>query len=135
MRRLWLAAPLPFAALAALLQAWVSTRHAIGHAALLLVLMVAHALCYARWQPRAPRRILVNEWLARAWFVVYAALLVQARSDAGIVMLGLGATWAGVSGVVHTVLVRSGYRAAENVLQLGVFLLGLTWLMVRVAGP
>ena len=130
-----MAAPLPFAGLAAILQAWVPRGQAMGHAALLLVLMVAHALCYARWQPRAPRRILVNEWLARLWFVVYAALLVQSRSEAGNVMLALGAAWAVLSGAAHTVLVQRGYRAGENVAQLGIFLFGLTGLMVRLAGP
>lgn len=133
MQRLWLAAPLPFAALAGILQAWVPRGQAGGHAALLFGLMVAHALCYARWQPHAPRRILVNEWLARLWFVVYATLLVQARSDVGAMMLGLGTAWASCTAILHARLVRRGYRSAENVLQLGVFLLGLTWLMVRVA--
>src|SRR5688572_22319036 len=79
----------PYAAVAAVLLAVVPPWHAVGHAALLLALMAAHATCYQMWQPHAPRRILLNELLTRLWFATYLVLLVGLL-DGTLVVAALG---------------------------------------------
>lgn len=119
----------PYAAIAAILLAIVPPWHAVAHAALLLVLMAAHAACYQVWQPHAPGRILVNELLTRLWFATYLVLLVG-MLDGAIVVAVLAFPLVVSSWLVHRKLVRRGYDAAENVLHLGVVLLLLTALLV-----
>lgn len=123
----------PYAAIAAVLLALLPPWQAVGNAALLLALMAAHATCYRLWQPHAPRRILVNELLTRLWFATYAVLLVGLL-DGAVVVAALAFPLAVTSWLLHRSLLRNGYRTAENVLQLGVFLLLLT-LVLAVAVP
>ena len=100
---------------------------AAGHAALLLALMAAHAFCYAAWTRHAPNRMLVNEFLTRSWFVLFGLLVVSAHGDTGPIYLVMAAGWAVASWCTHYLVLRAqkGYRAVENLAQLGLFLLGL----------
>lgn len=137
-----LAAVLPFLLLAPALRyvpvppadaAPIPWLHATGHAALLLGLLSAHTWCYARWQPHAPRRILANELMARAWFAVYGALVVGRATDAGPAFLLVALPWAGLAWEVHRQDVgKRGYDVPWNLANWGVFLLGLA-LMELVA--
>ena len=126
----------PFAALAGVLGAapggvgpmdampgWQAAAPAI----LLLGLMAAHARCYSLWTPHAPNRMLVNEFLTRAWFVLFGLLAVSARGDTGPIYLVMGAAWAVASWCTHYLVLRSqkGYRALENLALHGLFLVGL----------
>jgi len=131
-----LMAVLPYAVLAAVLKqlpdpashgAPAPWGHAGFHAAVLLGLMAAHSWCYARWAVHSPNRMLVNEFVARAWFVLVGLLLVGAYGDAGPLFLTMAAPLAVASWCVHyLVLRRQGcYRVLENVGLLGLFLCGL----------
>lgn len=121
-RATWLLTPLPFAALAyALLDLPISRLRAVGNAALLFVLMVAHAACYARWQPRAPNRILVNELLARLWFAVYA-ILIAGLLGGNMLAAALGLPLAFASWQVHRARLNGTYHVVDNVVQLGIYL-------------
>lgn len=129
------AAAAPFVLLAAVLQLLplpparlgpVPWSWAIGNAALLFGAFVAHTVCYARWQPHAPRRILVNEALARLWFVAYGVILVGRATPHGFVFLLLALPWAALCWEVHRADVRRrGYDVAWNLAAWGLFLLGL----------
>lgn len=123
----------PYAAIAAVLLALLPPWQAVGNAALLLAFMAAHAACYQMWQPHEPRRILVNELLTRLWFATYVVLLAGLL-DGAMAVAALGFPLALTSWLLHRRLVQDGYRAAENVLHLGVFLLLLT-LLLTVAVP
>jgi hypothetical protein len=112
--------------------------HAAGNTLLLLGLMAAHAWCHALWTPHAPNRMLVNEFLTRSWFVVFGLLIVAARGDTGPLYLVMGAAWAVASWCTYYLVLRSqkAYRPAENLAQLGLFLLGLSLmalLAIRIA--
>ena len=122
----WAAAPLPYVALAVLLQRLLgSWPQATGNTALLAVAMTAHAKCYSLWQPGAPRRILLNEGLTRLWFAAYAVLVASWLGlDEGFVAAA-GLAWAAFTWMLHRSLVRRGYAVDENVAMLGVFLAGL----------
>lgn len=126
-------AVVPYAAIGAVLLALLPPWQAIGNAALLLALMAAHAACYRLWQPHAPRRILVNELLTRLWFATYVVLL-GGLLGGSLAVAALAFPVAVSSWLVHRRFVRGGYQAAQNVLQLGVFLLLLGTLLV-VAVP
>lgn len=103
--------------------------HAAGHAILLATLLSAHTWCYGRWQPAAPRRILINELLARAWFAVYGALIVGRATDLGLPFLLLALPWAALCWEVHRQDVRKrGYDVAWNLGNWGLFLLGLAFM-------
>jgi hypothetical protein len=119
----------PYVAIAAVLLALLPPWQAIGNAALLFGLMAAHAACYRLWQPHAPRRILLNELLTRLWFATYLVLLVGLL-DGALVVAALGFPMAVSSWAVHRQLLARGYDAAQNVLQLGVFLLLLALILV-----
>lgn len=97
------------------------------HAGILLGLVAAHAWCYARWQPHAPNRILVNEFLTRLWFVLFGLLLVGAVSEYGGLFLVMAAAWAVASWCTHYLILRrqERYAPGANIAQLGLFLLGL----------
>src|SRR5688572_2962407 len=101
--------------------------HAVAHTALLALLVAAHAWCYALWQPHAPNRMLVNEFLTRMWFVLLGLALVGAHGDYGALYLIMAAPWAVASWCTHYLVLRrqGGYRAGGNVAMLGLFLLGL----------
>lgn len=126
----------PFATLAGVLKqlpdpwtagAAMPWSHALGHTALLAVALGAHAACYALWQPHAPNRMLVNEFLTRGWFVLSGLALVGAHGGYGALFLVMAAPWAVASWCTHyLVLRREGvYRADSNAALLGLFLLGL----------
>jgi hypothetical protein len=101
--------------------------HAAGHAALLLGLMAAHAWGYAQWQPHAPNRLLVNEFLTRMWFVLFGLILVGLHGDYGSLFFLLAAPWAVASWCTHYLVLRGqgAYSAGGNLAMLGLFLLGL----------
>lgn len=121
-RAAWLVTPLPFAALGYVLQDLpISRVRAVGNAVLLFGLMVAHATCYARWQARAPNRMLVNELLARLWFAVYI-ILVAGLLDGSLAAAALGLPLAFASWQVHRARLNGTYHAVDNVVQLGVYL-------------
>ena len=105
-------------------QSWL---HGAIHAAILLGLMTAHAASYALWVAHAPNRILVNEFLTRAWFVLFGLLLVGLVTETGAIFLVLAAPWAVASWCTHyLVLRRQGrYGTSDNVAILGLFLVGL----------
>lgn len=107
---------------------------AVALSIVLLGLMAAHAVSYAKWTPHAPNRMLVNEFLTRSWFVIFGLLLVMGRGDTGPIYLVMAAAWAVASWCTHYLVLRSqkGYRSLENVAQHGLFLLGLA-LMALVA--
>jgi hypothetical protein len=104
--------------------AWPSAAAGAG---LLLALMAAHAWSYARWTQVAPNRMLVNEFVARAWFVLFGLLAVGLHADTGPLFLLMASALAVASWCVHyLVLRRQGcYRILENIGLLGLFLLGL----------
>lgn len=111
----------------------VSWGWAVANAALLLGAFTAHVTCYARWQPAAPRRMLLNEALARLWFAVYGALVVGRVTPLGPAFLLVAVPWAALSWEVHRQEVRkAGYARAWNLANWGLFLLGLS-LMELVA--
>jgi hypothetical protein len=118
----------PYAAIAAVLLALVPPWQAVGNAALLLGFMAAHATCYRLWQPHAPQRILANELLTRLWFATYV-VLIAGLLDGAMAVAALAFPLAFTSWLLHRRLVQGGYQAAQNVLQLGVFLLLLTLLL------
>ncbi len=85
--------------------------------------------CYARWQPAAPRRMLLNEALARLWFAVYGAIIVGRATPLGFAFLLMAVPWAALCWEVHRQEVQeSGYVAAWNLANWGLFLLGLSLL-------
>lgn len=97
------------------------------HAAILAAAFAAHVACYARWQPRAPGRMLLNEALARLWFVTYGILVVGRASPQGLAFLLVGVPWAALAWEVHRQDVRKrGYDPTWNLAAWGLFLLGLT---------
>src|SRR5688572_18014243 len=109
---------LPFAGLAYVLRRLPEGRsgaampwsHALAHAAVLAALLLAHAMCYERWHPRAPGRILLNELLTRAWFTAFGTLLVGLHGPNGPWFLALAAPWAALTWLVHRDQVRKeGY--------------------------
>lgn len=113
--------PLPPAVLGPVPWAW-----AVGNGALLLAAFGAHTWCYARWAPHAPKRMLVNELLARLWFVAYAVVLVGRASANGWRILLVAVPWALLSWEVHRNDVRRhGYRVAWNLGAWGTYLVGL----------
>lgn len=115
--------PLPPATTGPVPWAW-----AVGNAALLLGAFVAHTLCYARWQPAAPRRMLVNELLARLWFVAFAVIVVGRTTSNGWRLLLVALPWALLCWEVHRNDVqRHGYRVAWNLGAWGLYLLGLSF--------
>ncbi|MHB1261094.1 MAG: hypothetical protein ACYC2H_05200 [Thermoplasmatota archaeon] len=135
-RRLaWTLALAPFATLAGVIRQVPSTPglepmpwwQALAHTVVLLALMAAHAKCYALWTPHAPNRMLVNEFLTRAWFVIFGLLVVLGRGDTGPIYLVMAAAWGVAAWCTHYLVLRSqkGYRALENLAQLGLFLVGL----------
>lgn len=142
----WTAAIAPFAALGGVLRQ-VPVAPGLGptpwwqaaaQAALLLGLMAAHASCYALWTPHAPNRMLVNEFLTRSWFVLFGLLVVQHRGDTGPIYLVMAAAWGVASWCTHYLILRSqqGYRAPDNLAQMGLFLVGLALmalLAIRIA--
>lgn len=101
--------------------------NAVAHTAILLGLLWAHAWCYARWQPHAPNRILVNEFLTRLWFVVFGLVAVGAIGDYGGLYLVMAAAWAVASWCTYYLVFRQqeAYRPGLNTAILGLFLLGL----------
>ena len=103
---------------------WVNS---VGHSTLLLGLMGAHAWCYARWQPHAPNRILVNEFLTRLWFVVFGLLAVGSIGTYGGLFLVMASAWAVASWCTYYLVFRQqeAYRPGVNTAILGLFLLGL----------
>lgn len=102
---------------------------AVAHAALFLVAFTAYVVCYARWQPSAPGRILLNEALARLWFAVYGALIVGLATPLGFHFLLMAVPWAALCWEVHRQEVRkAGYAAGWNLANWGLFLLGLSLL-------
>ena len=100
---------------------------AAAGSALLLGLMAAHAFGYAAWTAHAPNRILVNEFLTRACFVLVGLLVVSAHGDTGPLYLVMAAAWAVASWCTHYLVLRAqqAYRPVENLAQLGLFLVGL----------
>ena len=132
------AAAAPFAFLAAVLRfvplppyvdAPVPWAWAAGTAAVLLAAFVAHTLCYARWQPHAPRRMLANELMARLWFVAFGAIVVGRASPNGLRFLLLAVPWALLAWEVHRNEVKAnGYRVPWNLAAWGVFLIGMALL-------
>ena len=102
-------------------------RNSIVHSLVLLGLVAAHAWCYALWQPHAPNRILVNEFLTRLWFALLGLLAVGGTTDYGGLFLVMAAAWAVASWCVHYLLLRKqgSYRVGANIAMLGLFLLGL----------
>lgn len=129
-------AAVPFATLAGILRqlpdpwtdgAAMPWSHALGHAAVLAAAMGAHAACYALWQPHAPNRMLVNEFLTRMWFVLSGLALVGAHGDYGALFLIMAAPWAVASWCTHYLVLRreASYRADSNAALLGLFLVGL----------
>lgn len=98
-----------------------------GAAAVLFALMLPHASRYAAWAPHSPNRLLVNEFLLRSGFVLAGLLVVSAHGDTGPIYLVMAAAWAVASWCTHYLVLRSqgGYRATENLAQLGLFLVGL----------
>lgn len=102
---------------------------AVGNAALLLAAFTAHVACYARWQPAAPRRLLLNEALARLWFAVYGAIVVGRATPLGLEFLLMAVPWAALCWEVHRQEVRkAGYDATWNLANWGLLLLGLSLL-------
>ena len=134
------AAAAPFAFLAAVLRflpipphdaAPVPWGFALANAALLLAAFVAHTLCYARWQPHAPGRMLANELMARLWFAAYGAIVVGRASPNGLRFLLLAVPWALLAWEVHRNEVKAnGYRVPWNLAAWGVFLIGMALLEV-----
>ena len=102
-------------------------RNSIVHSLILLGLVAAHSVCYGLWQPHAPNRILVNEFLTRLWFALLGLLAVGATTDYGGLFLVMAAAWAVASWCVHYLLLRmqGTYRVDANIAMLGLFLLGL----------
>ncbi|MFA5944427.1 MAG: hypothetical protein WC876_08180 [Candidatus Thermoplasmatota archaeon] len=100
---------------------------AVAYAVVLFGLMAAHAKCYERWTPHAPNRILVNEFLTRAWFVLFGLVLVAFHGDTGPIYLVMASAWAVASWCTHYLILRAqkSYRALDNLAQHGLFLLGL----------
>ncbi len=107
---------------------------AAGTTLLLLALMATHAVCYALWTTHAPNRMLVNEFLTRAWFVIFGLMAVFRHGDTGPIYLVMAAAWAVASWCTHYLVLRSqkSYRTLENLAQHGLFLVGLA-LMALVA--
>ena len=101
--------------------------HAAGNTLLFLGLMAWHSWSYARWQPHAPNRMLVNEFLTRLWFVLFGLIAVGAVGPFGGVYLVMAAPWAVASWCTHYLVLRQHdrYDAPLNVGLLGLFLLGL----------
>lgn len=134
-RAAWTMALATFAALAGVLHAIPSQPgggampwwQAAAGSALLFGLMAAHAHGYAAWTPHAPNRVLVNEFLTRAAFVLSGLLVVSAHGDTGPLYLVMAAAWAVASWCTHYLVLRAqkSYRPVENLAQLGLFLLGL----------
>lgn len=116
---------LPYVALAVAVRELVAWPWAAANAAILAAALGAHAACYALWQPHRPRAILLNEFLTRAWFAVYAVIVASWVGASLAFVAGFGAAWTALTWAVHARLVRDGYRAAENALLLGLFVLGL----------
>lgn len=108
---------------------------AAGNAALLLAAFTAHTLCYTRWQPHAPARMLANELMARLWLAAYGVLVVGRAGPNGFLLLWVALPWAVLCWEVHRQEVRrNGYRVAWNLGAWGVYLLGLGLLeLVAVA--
>ena len=133
----------PFAFLAAVLhllplppyrEGPVPWAWAAANAGFLLAAFTAHALCYARWQPHAPGRMLANELMARLWFVAYGVLVVGQAGPNGFRLLLLALPWAALCWEVHRQEVRrNGYRVAWNLGAWGVYLLGLALLELVAA--
>lgn len=100
---------------------------AVAHTLVLLVLLGAHSWSYARWQPYAPNRILVNEFLTRLWFVLFGLLLVGLHGEYGGIYLVMAAAWAVASWCTHYLVLRQqdGYVAGVNLAMLGLYVLGL----------
>lgn len=103
---------------------WTS---AVLHGAALFLLVSAHAWGYARWQPHAPNRLLVNEFLTRAWFVLLGLLAVGVHGEYGALYLVMAAPWAVASWCTHYLVLRQQgrYGFGGNLAILGLFLLGL----------
>lgn len=101
--------------------------NAVGHTVLLFGLMGLHAWCYSLWQPAAPNRMLINEFVTRTWFVLFGLVLVGAQTEYGAIYLILAAPWGVASWCTHYLLLRrqERYDAATNTAVLGLFLLGL----------
>ena len=129
----------PFAGLAVVLRQVPSARSAfqpmpwsdaVLHAAVLLVLLAAHAACYARWSRGAPRRIELNEALTRIWFVVFGYLVVAGHKTTGPLYVALALPWALLSFELHRARVRHDgrYRFAASLGNHGLFLTGLALL-------
>lgn len=112
---------------------------ALANAALLLAAFTAHVACYARWQPAAPGRMLLNEALARLWFAVYGAIVVGRATPLGFAFLLMALPWAALCWEVHRQEVKkAGYDAGWNLANWGLFLLGLSLLelaAVAAASP
>lgn len=100
---------------------------AAGHAILLFGLMALHSFCSAAWTPHSPNRMLVNEFLVRAWLVLFGLLVVAAHGDTGPLYLVMAAAWAVAGWCTHYLVLRAqkGYRPVENLAQHGLFLVGL----------
>lgn len=101
--------------------------YAVAYTLLLLGLLGAHSWLYARWQPHAPNRILVNEFLTRLWLVLFGLLLVGLNGDYGGIYLVMAAAWAVASWCTHYLVLRQqgGYSAGVNLAMLGLYVLGL----------
>jgi hypothetical protein len=132
----------PFAALAAVVARFPFKGDMLPwwqgalHAAALLGLVAAHATCYERWHPRAPTRILVNEFLARMWFLLYALLVVDHLGGRAGWYVAMGAPWAVLTWLVHRDQVaKRGYQWAEAVAILGLFLAGLAIVALLTLQP
>lgn len=105
----------------------------------LFVLAAASSFGHERWATHSPNRILVNEFVARTFFVVAGFAVVAGRDTAPLYLL-MGAAWGVASWCTHYLFLRrqGTYRALENLAQLGLFLLGLALMAlvsVRLALP
>lgn len=138
---------LPFGVLAAVLRQlpmWYNGLAPQGwawgaaNAAVLLALMAWHAASYARWAETSPNRMLVNEFLTRAWLGLFGLVGVGLVGDTGAMYLLMAASWGVASWCVHYLVLRGQgcYRALENLGMLGVYLVGLALIalmQVRIA--
>ncbi len=131
----WTFAVVPFATLAGILhqvperaaEPPMPWSHAAANAVLLLALLGWHSWCYERWSKAAPNRVLVNEFLARTWFVLFGLLAVGLNADTGGVYLALASGLAVAAWCTHYIILRAqgSYRALENLAQHGLFLVGI----------
>src|SRR5687767_9735656 len=115
LRVAWTLAVTAFATLAGVLHAFPASPGAAAipwwlaaaGSALLLGLMAAHAFGYAAWTPHAPNRVLVNEFLTRAGFVLLGLLVVSMHGDTGPLYLVMAAAWAVASWCTHYLVLRA----------------------------